>query len=200
MGEVPFVSYAQAETEAEKFLSEYWPEKTVPVPIEPIVEHRLGVEIEIARGLFKDTGISGFLTNDMRTIYVDEFMWENFESRYRFTLAHEVAHLRLHARFYKRARVRSKSELVAFRQALLASDVARLEIQAMNFAGAVLMPRRPLAQEVAKCKREASEIVSAGMISSSKFWKSVASRIAKTFNVSTEAAQKRLDLAGLTNR
>src|SRR5262249_1209750 len=139
MGEVPYVSYAQAEAEAEAFLAKQWAERTIPIPIEPIVEHRLGIHIEVVRSLFRDTGISGFLTNDASTIYVDEFMWANFEQRYRFTLAHEIAHLQLHARFYRRTRIRSKEELLAFRKALVASDVNRLEIQAMNFAGAVLM-------------------------------------------------------------
>lgn len=185
MGQVPYQSYAATEAHAERFLAKYDPSDTIPVPIEMIVEHELHLDIVPVPGLFRRVGVTGFLSNDCQEIFVDQFDFERHEARYRFTLAHEVGHLVLHGTFYREAKIRSSADFLRFREAILAEDLERLEIQAMNFAGAVLMPRGPLQALLASFGVSRADLVKLG------------SAVARRFFVSTGAADRRMRLSGL---
>jgi uncharacterized protein DUF955 len=196
LGEIPFLDYRATESAAARFLAAHHPKGGIPVPIEPIVEHRLGMDIVPVRDLFERIGVSGFLANDADAIYVDLFEMESHEPRYRLTLAHEVGHRVLHEAFYRRARIRRIEEFLRFRESLSGADLDRLEIQAMNFAGAVLMPRAPLEKEVRRAIAEARSRVGPDILRSGRFIPALAARIGRRFVVSTEAAEWRLRLSG----
>ncbi len=59
--------------EVDAFLEEFWPERTWPIDIEAIVDSRAGLDIVNAQGIVSAYDIDGFLSNDMSTIYVDEY-------------------------------------------------------------------------------------------------------------------------------
>ena len=68
MGEIPFLEYRRSETAAERFLAAHDPRGELPVPIEAIVEHRLGMDILPVHDLFELIGVSGFLANDANAL------------------------------------------------------------------------------------------------------------------------------------
>ncbi|MDZ4257886.1 MAG: ImmA/IrrE family metallo-endopeptidase [Gemmatimonadales bacterium] len=111
----------------------------VPVPLE-LVAHRLGLKVQrVPLG----ESISGVLvlSDGGGMIGVNS---DQPEVRQRFTIAHELGHFLLH---------KGKSELfidrtfVAFRNSSSATGKERVEIQANQFAAALLMPEELLSRE-----------------------------------------------------
>lgn len=94
--EVPFYNYETIVSEAKAFCEKYNPTRRCPCPIEEIVEFEFGVDIVPTPGLQKAYEVVAFTTRDLKQIWVDEFVFENRLSRYRFSLAHELAHIVLH--------------------------------------------------------------------------------------------------------
>ncbi len=75
--------------------------REIPIPIEEVVEVDMGIEIFPIPAFFIRYGIVGYLSNDMNTLVVDEDTMKRYPARYRFTLAHELAHYLLHADYIR---------------------------------------------------------------------------------------------------
>ena len=143
----------------------------VPVPLE-LVAHRIGLAVDqVPLG----DDISGVLvvTGDKGSIGVNR---DHPEPRRRFTVAHEIGHFVLH---------RSQRDLfidksfVAFRDTTSSAGIDRAEIQANQFAAALLMPAALVQQEL---RRHAESIVTEDVID----------RLAERFEVSSQAMMYRL--------
>lgn len=109
----------------------------LPVPIEKIAKS-LGAKLRFSP---MDDELSGFvyIKDGVPIIGVNSLHHPN---RQRFTLAHEVAHLQLH-RDYITSEVhvdKAFSETILKRNGASASGTERLEIEANQFAAALLMP------------------------------------------------------------
>lgn len=144
----------------------------VPVRVD-VVAHRLGLSVEYAP---LGDEVSGLLLieNGHGTIGINE---THSEVRQRFTLAHEIAHYSLH---------RSQSELfidkkymAVFRDSTSSSGEDRTEIQANQFAAALLMPRTLLESKIKERGFDLGD-------------ESVLERFASEFEVSTQAMAYRL--------
>jgi Zn-dependent peptidase ImmA (M78 family) len=155
---VPFLREEQIERDTEALLAEFERARyiriTPPVPIEDIIEKHLKILVEFdelhevlgvprSRGE-TDSDILGAMFPDEQRIVVDASLdpEENpsKEGRYRFTLAHETGHWRLHRHLFE-------GDLA--QQPTAASVVCRssqakepIERQADCYAGCLLMPRR----------------------------------------------------------
>ena len=132
------LSHDDIEKQAEKFLSDYFAERStpplVPTPIESIAEHYLGYDIEISdEGIFANPLVLGGIIFDQKKIIINAAT-EAHEGRYSFTLAHEVGHHVLH----KAAFEASESERMVCRED---ANKPLEERQADHFAGALLMPK-----------------------------------------------------------
>lgn len=103
----PVLSYDGLRERAELFLQEFHEERTLPVPIEEIVEFDFEIEVVPLEGILDDLHVDAFLTSDLRRIYVDEFVLSHRPHRYRFSLAHEIAHHELHRPLFEAAHVTS---------------------------------------------------------------------------------------------
>ena len=81
------------------------PPDKIPVPIEEIVEFGLGLEIVPKDRLKSTIDVDGFLSNDLKTIYIDGKIYSDkrYSNRLRFTLAHEVSHYILHEDIIKKS-------------------------------------------------------------------------------------------------
>jgi len=145
---VPHLSYEQLRSYADGFLKRYHPTKKIPVPIEQIVEFQLKLDIIPLPGLQAAYEIAGFTSGELTAISVDQFVYEHRPRRYRFTLAHEVGHVVLHAELFKEHSFRTVDEWKRFVRAFPDLDLSRLEWQAHCFAGLVLVPREVLAETV----------------------------------------------------
>ena len=167
------------------------------MPIEEIVEFDLGIEIRPIRGLRARFHIEGSLSTDLTTLVIDESLLVRQPNRYRFTLAHEVGHLILHA---EQIQALARDSTEAWKVAVLAippRDYTRMEFQAYEFAGQVLVPRMPLLaayQEAAeRAEQHGIDLGELQGLSAER----VAGWIARRFEISTEVVLKRLEREGL---
>lgn len=138
--DVPFISYDQLKAEAARVLSQSSYASRFPVAIELIVERDFKMDIVPIRGLQTAFNIDAFVSRDMTTISVDEFVLENRLYRYRFSLAHELGHRVLHQEILGAMEFESieqwKSQIVQFPE----REYGFLEYQANTFANCLLVP------------------------------------------------------------
>ena len=92
----PFLTYFDIGQKVEAFFNEYHPSTEIPIPIEEIIELKIGLNIFPYPRLFKDHALNGYLSHDLTTINVDDYQYEQLNEKYRFTLAHELGHYILH--------------------------------------------------------------------------------------------------------
>jgi len=90
--QAPFFSEADLRYRADRFLAEFHQDRSIPVPIERIIEYDFEMDIVPGPGLHREFDIDAYLTSDLAEIRVDQAVWESRENRYRFSLAHELAH------------------------------------------------------------------------------------------------------------
>jgi hypothetical protein len=136
----PFLRYDDLRKCAEDFLAKYNPKRTIPVPIEEIIEFQFGMDIVPMPGL-GHFDIVAYLSQDMQEIRVDDFVQRERPNRYRLSLAHELAHKLLHAEVFREFRftdIESWKSLIS--DAIPEDQYGYLEFQANSFAGLVLAP------------------------------------------------------------
>lgn len=193
----PVFSYDGLRRCAGVFLQECHPTGTIPIPIEEIIE--LGFEIDIipVPGLHVAFEVDGFISSDLRSITVDEFVYRQRPTRYRFTLAHEIAHAVLHQRIYTEHRFERAEEWKCFQREMDEEDRGWLEWQAYAFAGLVLVPREALAREY----RKAIAVAGKAGLSLQRVGEAaqlyVANWLGRRFNVSAEVVERRLRKDGV---
>jgi hypothetical protein len=151
---VPFLPHKRIEDEADLLLAEYG-EKfeqlvTPPIPIDEIIELHLQLTFEIGdlREVFGVGDIHGAIWINEGRIAVDRCLDPDANprklGRYRFTLAHEVGHWRLHRTYY----LKNTQQQGLFDHdddpsfICRSSDKQPVEWQADAFAANLLMPRK----------------------------------------------------------
>lgn len=193
----PILSYEALRRRAGDFLRTHHPQGTIPVPIEEIVEFRYRIDIIPVPGLREAFEVDGFISSDLKSITVDAFVYERRPGRYRFTLAHELAHAVLHRKIFQAHQFRRVEDWKQFQREMDEEDRRWLEWQAYAFAGLILAPAEPLRTEYQKAVRVAGRVglslQKAGYVARSY----VADWLARRFEVSTQVIEKRLDRDGL---
>jgi Zn-dependent peptidase ImmA (M78 family) len=158
---VPYLSEDAIERDAASLLAEFAQARhlTPPIPIEDIIEKHLKLTFEfddthllfgIPRDPGRDTDILGAMLFDEHRIVIDESLdpYDNpFKEReFRYTVAHECAHYRLHRPLF----VRDPGRPFLFGgpppSVICSSNQTqeRIEWQADHWACSVLMPRNSL--------------------------------------------------------
>jgi Zn-dependent peptidase ImmA (M78 family) len=194
------LSYEDLRGLADAFLSKFHPSGAIPVPIEEIVEFGLEINIVPIPELLTVHDVDGFLSADMTEISVDMFILEKRPARYRFTLAHEAAHLVLHGEVLREVRPASIDDWRHFVRELPEKDREWLEWQAHCFAGLILVPREALAAAYREAVKVADE---AGLEIESNFEiakRYVAAGIGRLFDVSADVIERRLRYDGIWPR
>jgi Zn-dependent peptidase ImmA (M78 family) len=129
---------------ADALLEEYRLENTIPVPIEELLDLKLGINIIPFPNLFRVHEINAFLANNLNSLYVDEHLYNNLEKPYRFTLAHEFGHIALHNELFQKNKPKNVSDWADFLNEVSEADRQLLEYQADDFAGLFLVPGKHL--------------------------------------------------------
>jgi len=187
--EVPYIGYERIRASADEFLARYHPSRTVPIPIEEIVEFALKINIVPIPGLQKTLETDGFISSDFGTISVDQFVLEERERRYRFTLAHEIGHLWLHKEVFSDLRIQTVGDWKKYQTEMDDESYGWLEWQAYCFGGLVLVPKDKLAARRAIIEEK---IASNGLdpaTEAAQFY--VCKYLAADFNVSEPVIDKR---------
>jgi Zn-dependent peptidase ImmA (M78 family) len=140
--EAPYLTYADVRGKAEAFLNEFHPSSSVPVPIDLIAERDFGLSIIPCPGLKDAFDVDGYVARNKRALYVDSNAIEKYYFRFRFTVAHELAHLVLHAGLFDCADYNTAEEWKTFIRNLDPNAYGWAHRQAHWFAGNVLLPPR----------------------------------------------------------
>jgi uncharacterized protein DUF955 len=192
------LSYKDLQRRAEEFLAEFHHERTLPVPIEEIVEFGFEIELIPLEGVLDDLEVDAFLTSDLTQIYVDAFVMQHRHRRLRFSLAHELGHHELHRPLYEGSKIASVRDWQQVQQSISEEDYAWFEFQANAFAGLVLVP----SAELKTCCNTAISAARKGGLSeatlSSEAGKAYIARwLADQFEVSEQVIEKRMEKEGL---
>lgn len=135
---------------ADNFLKSYYRSLLLPIPIEEIAEQKLGLTILQEIDLKKNYDVDGFLTSDLKTIFLDFNMYLRYENRTRFTIAHEVGHFVLHHELFRKLDINSVESLNKLATKITGEEYGWLEYQAYSFASHVLVPKELLFFELKK--------------------------------------------------
>jgi Zn-dependent peptidase ImmA (M78 family) len=137
--------------------------------------------------------VDGFISSDLKAITVDASMQKHRPGRYRFTLAHELAHAVLHRRIFLANRFSRVEDWKRFQRDLDEADRVWLEYQAYAFAGLILVPTESLLAEYQKALKVAGRVglslQSAGEVARPY----IANWLARRFDVSSQVIEKRLN-------
>lgn len=190
--DVLFLSYDELKVAAATTLSESSYADFFPVAIEMIVERDYEMDVVPIRGLQNAFNIDAFISRDLTTISVDEFVLENRLNRYRFTLAHELGHRVLHRDILGAMEFDSiedwKSQIMQFPE----REYGFLEYQANTFANCLLVP----ADELDRRFDGAVEQIKAAGLNPAEFpdecLDSICTALGKQFEVSRNVIQNRL--------
>lgn len=177
---------------AAKFLDQYHPDLSLPIPIEEIAEAKLNLEIIPVKTLKQEFDVDGCLDSTLSKIFIDFDLYMNIENRTRFTIAHEIGHLILHREIFTSLGIDSQADLNKLMDNIDNEDYRWLEIQAHSFAGHVLVPTPLLIQEVKT--RVAFKL--GGDINPEDLYP-VFPELIEKFNVSGEVLLRRLQKTGL---
>ena len=149
--------------------------------------------------------MEGCTSRDRKTIYVDEWLADRRESRYRFTLAHEVGHISLHAQIFERLQDEGSTpeQWRAFLGQLSEPNRLKIEFQAYTFAGLVLVPPHHLTHEYKRSAVEVRRMIAAPSLEDVPHekvieiaWDKLTEMISAPFNVSREVIYRRLKFDG----
>jgi Zn-dependent peptidase ImmA (M78 family) len=127
-----------------------WPEGTLPINMEKVIEIRIGLDIEPIHGLLNLIDMDAYLKMDLTGIVIDCdcYMKEKFSNRLRFSLAHELGHYVLHREIYKKMIFTTPQEWKDFIDYLPESEYGSFEWQSNEFAGRFLVPYEALLARV----------------------------------------------------
>lgn len=190
--DVPFISYDQLKAEASRVLLQSSYAKSFPVAIELIVERDFQIDIVPIPGLQAAHNIVAFISGDMTTISVDEFVLENNLHRYRFSLAHELGHRVLHRKILGAMQFKSIDEWKSQMKQIPDREYGFLEYQANNFANCLLVPADSLDRRFDEAVQQVKD---AGMNPADcpdECLHAIATGLGRQFEVSREAVLNRL--------
>lgn len=182
---VPYIDDDKIYHLADNFLLTHHPSLSIPIPIEQIIEIKIGLNIFPIKDLESGCGIDGSLSNDFKTILIDEYVFEKSIQRARFTLAHEIAHYILHKEiFIKSGGFNTKNGFIDFQNNLGEKDYKRMEIQAYRFAEEILFPKAVLEGVIQQNIKDLGGLDSLIPIDFEK----ITTSVSKKFDVSYKAA------------
>jgi Zn-dependent peptidase ImmA (M78 family) len=201
---VSFLPYEKIAAHATRFLADMGYEDTIPVPVEEIIEFDLRLNIVPIPNLQRDFEIEGFTASDMSAMYVDEYVYLNRPLRYRFTLAHELGHYVMRSDIFKRFKFNSVASWKDFLNKVDPREYSSLEYQGYAFGGLLLVPPDHLEKlfyENLESVTPLIEQVKTEGIARSDYLgyakDTMATILAKSFEVSTDVIIKRIELDSL---
>lgn len=193
----PYIDKREIWEKAERFREEFWPENSLPVDIERIVEKRLKLNIEPEHDLLSERDIDAYLRVDCTGIVVDytRYMDERFSNRLRFSFAHELAHLFLHKEIYEQFEIHDSKAWKEFILNIPEREYKFFEYQANEFAGRVLIPRERLIVELEECLNMIKEAGLLDFLASDSAFvlASISPKLCKPFGVSDQVIEIRVD-------
>ena len=186
------LTYSEIGKKANSFLLKYHPSFEIPIPVENIVDVNMGIQIFPYPGLYKVHGQNGFLSKDRTTINVDEYQYDNYYPKCRFTIAHELGHYVLHERQYANLPFNAPDEYEKWLLAESPEAIDWFEKQSDWFAEQLLVPTQSLievcTQVVKRHETKLSELTRVP----DDFWSYASNEIATNFDVNPPVVEIRI--------
>ena len=112
----------------------------LPLDILVFAEHDLKLDFQFAP--IQNLGQDAFLLSDLSGIVFDSdsFISDKYSYRLRFSVAHELGHFFLHKSIYKQAAFSTIEEWLDYVDAIPKDEYQKIEWQADEFAGQLLVP------------------------------------------------------------
>ena len=195
--DVPYLTYENVRKYTKTFLEKHHPSLQIPIPIEWIIEFALGLHIHPIPNLYRIFRQNGFLGLGRKVIYVDEYQYDNFMEKYRFTLAHEVGHFVMHEAVYEGLSFESQQQYIEWLISRPRNSLHWFEEQANWFAGQVLVPLGRLKECCVGFLEENREQFSNREQLSPEFWSYASNDLAEFFEVSPITVEIRIRREGL---
>ncbi len=183
----PRYTTTQIEDAARRLLCERFPAGIpIPVDVDYLLEAEPGITLDIQPGL-SEQGVPGLILNHpaerQLTVYIDARVADGLATFYRFTVAEELAHIRLHRSVL--AGVRTMEDFLA----LYHSEAYHyLDRNAKRLAGSLLMPEENLRADA----RAAFEVLRPRYTTAKDLQRQLKIRLAQRYIVSWEAMDIRL--------
>ncbi|MEW6250965.1 MAG: ImmA/IrrE family metallo-endopeptidase [Planctomycetota bacterium] len=186
----PTYSVPELERKASEFLAEQLgAAPAIPIDIDLLLERLPGVQLDYFRGLRDEHGLDGMVLRDCDSgllwIYIDEDVADRLPTRYRMTVAEELAHILLHRRL-----IDSVSDVAGFRELQRHRRCAEIERHAKRFAAALLMPGAAVVSLAEEIYPQLVKVV--GYRDGTAIQKQLTTLMAKRFEVSTQTMGYRL--------
>ncbi len=176
--------------------NKHWPEATLPVDAEGIVEFRLRLDIEPIKNLLSAIDVDAYLKRDLSGIVVDYdcYMKDKFANRMRFSFAHELGHFFLHKELYLKFGISSPDEWKDFILNVPEDEYKSFEWQANEFAGRLLVPYPELKAEMEKTVEilKENDLIHFLKVDPDAVLSKISPMLCKPFGVSTEVMEKRV--------
>lgn len=152
--QAPRLSQSDIWSKAEQFRERFAPSNIIPVDILHIVEFKLDIDLDPVDSLKSSLDVDAILLNSLDRIIVDResFLNNKYLNRFRFSLAHEVGHLILHRQIIDRCRPKNREEWFEYMENRDEAEYSKIEQQAYEFAGRLLVPRDHLLSELQSIK------------------------------------------------
>ena len=143
--EIPFIEKSKIKKEADKIRAKAGVEG-IPVNIEKIVELHFRINIIPKPNMQNDCDVDALIISDWNNIIVDKRMYddERYQTRLRFSLAHELGHFILHKKIWEKFNLKGVSDYEEFIEKIDINKYGALETQADMFANNILVPRATL--------------------------------------------------------
>lgn len=193
---VPFMNYQQIRERVDEALSDLHPDGTIPIPIEQMVELRLGIEIVPMPGLQRAFDVCAFVSQDLSQIMIDEDAYKYSKRHTRFSYAHELGHVMLHRRFYMSLSFDSVEEWRAVMNSVHDATKWRLENQANDFAGLILVPGPALVAQLDVAREKVKQAGLDPQNLSPEARTFIEEYLGKKFDVSAAVIHRRLEYEG----
>lgn len=155
----PFLPNKKIIEIVEGYLKEHKLFETIPVPVEEHLDLKLGINIIPIPGLQTTFEVEGFTSSDLTSIYVDDNIAAHSQTRYRFTLAHELGHIVMHADLLRNHSFSNIIQWKEFQSELDERDRSKIEYQGYTFGGLLLVPQHHLRRVFSAAIPEVEEMV-----------------------------------------
>ena len=144
---INWLTNRQIREQAEQILKTHHSIRSLPIPVDTIVDAKLGFDIVPLPELEKHFNWDAFLAIGSNEIYMDAFIYENsnYETRFRFTLAHELGHAVIHREVFEAVNICSLDDYKDFDTSLKQWQKHRMDSEANEFAAYLLVPDDSLA-------------------------------------------------------
>lgn len=195
--QIRFYTAQELELLAETFIKEFHkPPESIPVEIDLIVQRDLHIDILPFSCLESKYGLHGYLALSLKTIYIEQYIMDvdNFERRYRFILAEEIAHLILHKELF--SGVKEPEDYFKALDKITEFEHGRMDLDAKRLAEGILLPAEIFRKETLRVLADLPKTNEPPIIKRMKLFY----KLADMFNISEEAISYRYRHLGLSTQ